>query len=133
MDNSTAPKVLIIDDSRSIRMILKRMMTELGFQVLEAENGQVGLNVLAEQSSDIAFIMVDWNMPEMNGLELIRAVRANPDYSDIWIVMVTSESEASHVTTALEDGADEYVMKPFDKGIITDKLEMLGLLEGATR
>jgi two-component system chemotaxis response regulator CheY len=133
MDNSTAPKVLLIDDSRSIRMILKRMMTSLGFEVLEAENGQVGLNVLAEHNGEVAFIMVDWNMPEMNGLELIRNVRANPDYSDIWIIMVTSESEASHVSTALEDGADEYVMKPFDKDIIMEKLEMLGLLEGATR
>lgn len=119
-------RALVIDDSRAIRSILRRMLAELGFDVLEAGNGREALDVLAEQSAfDLA--MVDWNMPEMNGLEFIKAVRADARYDGIRLLMVTTETEMDHVVMALEAGCDEYAMKPFTPEIIRDKLVMMGV------
>lgn len=117
---------LVVDDSRAMRMILTRIMTELGFETHEAENGQEALECLRRVGS-VDLALVDWNMPVMNGLEFIRAVRANPRYADIRILMVTSETDFGNVTEALAAGADEYAMKPFDRSMIIDKLQLVGL------
>jgi two-component system chemotaxis response regulator CheY len=130
--DEAAPKAMVVDDSRSIRMILKRMLGGLGFDVIEAENGKQALDQL-HADPDVSIMLVDWNMPEMNGLELVNAVRADPDLKDVWIMMVTSETETTLMALALASGADEYVLKPFDQEAIVDKLELLGLVDEASQ
>jgi len=123
-------KALVVDDSRAVRMMLKRMLRELGFdECEEAGHGGEALVRLDEMLTALPDVMlVDWNMPEMNGLELIRAVRADPTRRDIPIVMVTTETEVEQVVRALAAGASEYVMKPFTKDVIQDKLDLLGIV-----
>jgi two-component system chemotaxis response regulator CheY len=120
-------KAMVVDDSRAVRMILRRTLEKHGYQVLEAGHGKEALEVL-EQHPDVGLMLVDWNMPEMNGLELIRAVRSHPERSRIVLMMVTTETEIEQMVRALAAGADEYVMKPFTEEVITDKLKLLGVI-----
>jgi len=122
--------VLIIDDSRSMRRILKSIVQGLGFESSEAENGRDGLEQLFE-SSGVELVLVDWNMPEMDGLQFVEKVRANDTYQNMKIVMVTSETATSKMVRALMAGADEFVMKPFTKEILVDKLKLIGVPVGA--
>ena len=118
---------LIVDDSRAMRMILKRILLSAGFEQLsEAANGVEALERL-DSNGLPDLMLVDWNMPVMNGLELIRAVRADRTRRDIPILMVTTETETSQIVRALAAGASEYLMKPFLAEAVTDKLEMLGI------
>jgi len=119
--------VLIVDDSRAMRSILSHILRQLGLRVSEAANGREALDRLQELDQ-VQLVLVDWNMPQMNGLEFVRKVRANSRYNDLRLMMVTTETEASQLVTALEAGANEYVMKPFTKDVILEKLELLGLL-----
>lgn len=119
-------RALVVDDSRALRRILGGMMRELGFEVSEAANGREALLQLHRQgAADIA--LVDWNMPEMNGLEFVQAVRSDPQFQSLPLMMVTTETEMEQVATALEAGANEYVMKPFDRQVIEEKLVLLGI------
>jgi len=118
---------LIIDDSRAMRAILKRILTKLNFRTSEAANGLEGLERLAE-NDDISICLVDWNMPEMNGYEFVKTVRSDKSNQDIWLMMVTTETEMSRVVKAMAAGANEYVMKPFTDDVITEKLRLLGLV-----
>ncbi len=118
---------LIIDDSRAVRTILKRTLNGVGFRTSEATNGLEGLEVLSEHD-DISIAMVDWNMPQMNGYEFVKAVRANPANDELWLMMVTTETEMGRVVKAMAAGANEYVMKPFTEDVIVEKLKLLGLL-----
>jgi two-component system, chemotaxis family, chemotaxis protein CheY len=112
-------QALVIDDSRAMRMILKKHLLGLGFEVWEAGHGLQALEVLQTKGvPDIC--LVDWNMPEMNGLEFLKAVRANGAYAGLRIMMVTSETEIDRMLLALEAGADEYVMKPFTQETIQE-------------
>jgi two-component system chemotaxis response regulator CheY len=117
---------LVIDDSRAIRLILGRMLRELGLEVDEAANGREGLARL-DAGLTPELVLVDWNMPEMTGIEFVAAVRQPPYSSSARVVMVTTETEVPQVVRALEVGADEYVMKPFTREAIIEKLELLGL------
>lgn len=117
---------LIIDDSRAMRRILKQIVTGLGFDVLEAGNGQEGLDVLFA-SDDIGLVLVDWNMPEMNGPEFVEAVRSKPEYERLALVMVTTESEPARMARALMAGVDEFVMKPFTPDNLVEKLNLIGV------
>ena len=121
---------IVIDDSSAMRMILRRIVTKLGFDVVEAENGRDALDRLdsAERVPDVA--LIDWNMPEMNGLEFIQAVRSDPRYSRLTLLMVTTESEQSQIVRALAAGAHEYLIKPFTPDAVAEKLELLGLTAG---
>jgi len=122
------PTAIVVDDSRAIRMILSRTLRELGFQVREAGNGIDALAVLGDgPRADL--VMADWNMPVMDGLELLRKIRASPAFATVPVVMVTTEAEIDQMTTALQAGATEYIMKPFTKEILADKLRMAGLVE----
>ena len=120
-------RALVVDDSRAVRMMLKRMLAEAGFdEFSEAGHGKEALQrSTRSRSPDV--MLVDWNMPEMNGLDLVRAVRSDSGRRDVPIVMVTTETEINQVVRALAAGANEYVMKPFTKEIITDKLDLLGI------
>ncbi len=119
-------RVLVIDDSRAMRSILRLGLKAYVCEVIEAGNGQDGLNRMADAGPfDLA--LVDWNMPTMNGLEFVTAVRARDEWNSMRIVMVTTEVEMSQVSKALTAGADEYVMKPFTAEILHDKLSLLGV------
>ena len=118
-------RALLVDDSRATRRILKLMLGNFGFETSEAENGIEGLAVL-EQSEPFELAVVDWNMPQMDGLEFLKQVRAKSIYDKMLVLMVTAETEASQVVQALEFGANEYVMKPFTPDVIADKLGLLG-------
>jgi len=122
-------QALVIDDSRAMRMILSRMLEDCGFEVIEAQDGRQALAQLSRLDHP-ALATVDWNMPEMNGYEFVKAVRAEPEYSNVTLMMVTTETEIDQVVRALAAGANEYVMKPFTKDVIVGKLELLGLANG---
>lgn len=119
-------KVLIIDDSKATRFILSKMMSEVGFETIEAENGKRGLEQLSEHS-DVTIALVDWNMPVMTGYEMIQQVRLDQRFDSVKLVMVTTETEMEQVIRALEAGANEYLMKPFTVEMVRDKLKLLGL------
>lgn len=119
-------RALVIDDSRAMRRIISKMLVETGFEVTEAENGADALEKL-EAIGGAELALVDWNMPIMNGLEFVQKVRAQSEHDTMRLMMVTTETGAEEMTLALEAGADEYVMKPFTKDAITEKIRMLGL------
>jgi two-component system chemotaxis response regulator CheY len=120
---------LIIDDSRAMRSILRRIVTDLGFETLEAGHGQEALDHL-EAGRVPELCLIDWNMPVMDGYTFVTRVRENPEWRDITLMMVTTESEHGQIVRALAAGAHEYVIKPFTPDAIVDKLELLGLAEG---
>jgi two-component system chemotaxis response regulator CheY len=123
------PNAMVIDDSKAMRLILSRTLTNLGYDVHAAGNGQLALNYLNEEEPELALILVDWNMPEMNGLEFVKCARAIPRYDSVPLMMVTTETEINQMILALEAGANEYVMKPFTEEMIIDKLKLMGVLQ----
>jgi len=119
-------KAIVIDDSKAVRRILGNILQELGFEVWEAANGLEALDLLKQvEAADLA--LVDWNMPEMDGMQFVRAVRADTSHDDLRLIMVTTESEEDKVVGALNEGADGYVVKPFTKETIVQKLSVLGV------
>ena len=120
-------QALIIDDSRAIRRILGTAMRDLGFAVSEAANGKEALAALNDLGA-IKLFLVDWNMPEMNGLEFVTCLRADHRFDAACVIMVTTETATEQVIKALEAGANEYIMKPFTREVIEDKLRLLGIL-----
>ncbi len=119
-------RALVVDDSRAIRSIIGKTLVELGFEVSEAGNGREAL-VRLEELGTVELVMVDWNMPEMNGYEFLCAARQDPAWHETIILMVTTETEMSKMQLALEAGANEYVMKPFTKAVLLEKLQLVGL------
>ena len=119
-------RALVIDDSKAIRLILGQMLKEMGFEVSSAGHGLEALDRLKEVGK-VDLALVDWNMPEMNGFEFVCAVRKDEKYNDMRLMMVTTETEMSQVIKALEAGANEYVMKPFTKEIIREKINLMGI------
>jgi len=118
-------KVLVVDDSRTIRMVVGGIMRNLGFEVFEAADGKEAMEQM-EAITDIVLALVDWNMPVMNGFDFVQAVRSTTEYDSTKLMMVTTETEMDSVIQALEAGADEYVMKPFTQDAILEKLKILG-------
>ena len=118
---------LIIDDSRAMRRILGKIMKGLGFEILEAENGAQGLETFLATSDMIEVTLVDWNMPVMNGLEFVEAVRDKNEFDTDKLVMVTTETEPARMARALMAGVDEFVMKPFTTEILIEKLKLIGV------
>jgi len=125
-------KALIVDDSKAIRMILSRILREMGYEVCEAVDGKDALKVIELEKAAVQLVLADWNMPQMNGLDLVKHLRQNPELASVKVIMVTTETEVDHIVSALEAGANEYVMKPFTKDIIRGKLEMVGILPVAS-
>jgi two-component system chemotaxis response regulator CheY len=121
-------RALVIDDSRAMRTVLRRILTDLSFEVFEAGDGSSALAVLDEHGlPDLA--VVDWNMPVMDGLEFVTELRGREGGRAVVIMMVTTENERSQVVRALAAGAHEYVFKPFTPDAIAAKLALLGLVE----
>jgi two-component system chemotaxis response regulator CheY len=120
-------RVLVIDDSRTVRAIIGKTLREVGLEVVEAANGREGLERL-RQPPGADLVLVDWNMPEMDGLAFIKAVRSQRAFDPVRIMMVTTETEQDQVLRALEAGANEYLMKPFTPEILIAKLSLLDVL-----
>ncbi|MCP4901306.1 MAG: response regulator [bacterium] len=119
-------RALIIDDSRAMRTILGNILEEIGFEVVQAGDGQEALTCLkANPNLDLA--LVDWNLPVMSGFEFVEAVRADEEFADLKLMMVTTETELKRVSRALDAGANEYIMKPFTKEMLLDKLALIGV------
>jgi two-component system, chemotaxis family, chemotaxis protein CheY len=121
-------RALVIDDSRAVRIIIGNILREIGIEVLEAKNGLEALEQI-KLNPDVELMLVDWNMPEMNGFDFIRAVRSQRAYDAVRILMVTSESQSEQVTLALNAGANEYLMKPFNKDVLVAKLNLLDVIQ----
>ncbi|ECW8954881.1 response regulator [Campylobacter lari] len=124
-------KLLVVDDSSTMRRIIKNTLVRLGHKdVLEAEHGVEAWDLLSK-NDDIKILITDWNMPEMNGLELVKKVRAEEKYADMPIIMVTTEGGKAEVITALKAGVNNYIVKPFTPQVLKEKLEdVLGINEG---
>ena len=118
---------LVVDDSKAVRMILAKTLRELGYEVREAGNGKEALELIENQDLAVTLVLADWNMPEMNGLELLKQLRQKPELVSTAVVMVTTETEVDQMATALEAGANEYIMKPFTKEILVEKLQLAGV------
>ncbi len=123
-------KLLVVDDSSTMRRIIKNTLQRLGYEdILEAEHGVEAWNHMTTVEG-IDVLITDWNMPEMNGLELVKKVRAEDKYKDIPIIMVTTEGGKSEVITALKAGVNNYIVKPFTPQVLKEKLEVvLGINE----
>lgn len=120
-------RALIVDDSRPIRRIEGEILKELGFETADACHGKEALERLhADSLPDV--VLVDWNMPEMDGIELIKAIRQDARYSGMIVLMVTTETETDQMLRAISAGADEYLMKPFAKDALIDKLRLVGVV-----
>ena len=117
---------LVVDDSRVIRKVARRILEELGFGVVEATDGVEALAWCRSAMPDA--ILLDWNMPLMNGIDFLRQLRLEPDGDSPKVVFCTVESEPSRIAEALNCGASEYIMKPFDGDIIESKFAEAGLL-----
>ena len=117
---------LVVDDSRAMRLVLKKIMNDVGFEVSEAGDGSEAL-IRLKQLDSVDLMLVDWNMPVMDGLEFVRAVRKDQSYDEVPVMMVTTEDGMDKIVEALEAGANEYVMKPFTSETIIEKLEILGI------
>ena len=122
-------RAMIVDDSRAQRMLLKRAVAPLGFEVIEAENGEDALSKL-DTDDPVDVMLVDWNMPVMDGITLVRRIRASRAYSDVFVMMVTSESDPKKMARALMVGADDYLVKPVDGEMIRSKLEQTSAMSG---
>jgi two-component system, chemotaxis family, chemotaxis protein CheY len=120
-------RALVIDDSKTMRRIVSRVLVGLGYEVVEAADGQQALDAMVEGPlPDLA--CVDWNMPVMDGLTYVTQVRANPAWRGVTLMMVTTESEQDRIVRALAAGAHEYLIKPFTGEALVEKLDLLGLL-----
>lgn len=120
-------RALIVDDSRFVRGYLRRMLEERGMVCEEAADGRAGLEQLRSgQAFDLA--LVDWHMPVINGLEMLKHLRSE-GFCDLKVMIVSTEAENEYIVRALEAGADEYLMKPFDDEALNEKLAILGLVE----
>jgi two-component system chemotaxis response regulator CheY len=119
-------RALVLDDSRAMRTILKGILSEVGFEVQEAATVRDAMTFLGG-GTDFDLALVDWNLPEVNGIEFVRQVRSQRRFDTVKLMMVTTETEMSQVAAAIRAGANEYIMKPFSKQAIADKLVLLGL------
>jgi len=119
--------IITVDDSSTMRRIIKNTLQKLGFNnILEAGNGIEGLNVMAKNKIDL--LITDWNMPEMDGLTFVKAVRAKPEYKELPILMVTTEAAKEDILTALRNGVNNYIVKPFTPETLQEKVfKLLGL------
>jgi two-component system, chemotaxis family, chemotaxis protein CheY len=118
---------LIVDDSRVIRKVARQIFEAMSFSCEEAENGQIALDLCKAKLPE--FILLDWNMPVMNGMEFMLALRKLPNGAAPVVVFCTTENDIAHIQDAMTSGANEYIMKPFDADIIRGKLGQLGVIE----
>ncbi len=119
-------RCLIVDDSKVIRMVARRILEELEFETEEAVDGQQALDACCTRMPDA--VLLDWNMPVMNGIDFLRSLRKTEGGGSPVVVFCTTENDLSHIREAIEAGANEYIMKPFDREIIEAKFSQVGLI-----
>ncbi len=122
---------LIVDDSKVVRMVARKILEGLNFEIAEAEDGQQALDVCMDQMPQA--VLLDWNMPVKNGLEFLQELRALEGVEQPIVVFCTTENDMSHIQEAIKAGANEYIMKPFDSEIIESKFIQVGLLKAQVR
>lgn len=120
-------KILLVDDSRTVRRLCGQIVTSIGLETLEAENGEVALTTVRE-NPDIDAVLLDWNMPVMDGLTFLKALRQEPLPTQPTVVMCTTENEMARIVEAIQAGANEYIMKPFTEEMVREKLEVVGVI-----
>lgn len=117
-------KLLVVDDSSTMRRIIKNTLARLGYKdILEAEHGVEAWDIMDSEGASVKILVTDWNMPEMNGLELVQKVRGDDRFKEIPIIMVTTEGGKAEVITALRAGVNNYIVKPFTPQVLKEKLE----------
>lgn len=121
-------KVLIVDDSATARQIMRRIVTSLAFETEVAAGGREALDMLQDTRFDI--MLLDWNMPDIAGIDLVRILRERESSVYLPILMVTQNVEREHILTALGAGVDEYLMKPFTAQALYEKLQLMGMIDG---
>jgi two-component system chemotaxis response regulator CheY len=121
-------RALVIDDSAVTRGIIKQILNPMGFEVFEAGDGREGLDRVRDIGA-LDLILLDWNMPGMDGIEFLRILRARTALAGLPVMMVSSNNEAANIAASLDAGANEYIMKPFTEDVIRAKLELLGFLQ----
>ncbi len=117
---------LVVDDSKVVRMVARKILEGLNFAIIEAEDGQQALEACQREMPDA--VLLDWNMPVMSGLEFLVELRALPAVQQPIVVFCTTENDMAHIQQAIEAGANEYIMKPFDSDIIESKFSQVGLI-----
>lgn len=117
---------LIVDDSNIVRKVARRIIETMNFQTVEAENGEKALEICKRQLPDA--ILLDWNMPVMDGFEFLGHLRRMPGGDEPTVIFCTTENDVAHITRALHAGANDYIMKPFDKDMIAAKFQEVGLM-----
>jgi two-component system chemotaxis response regulator CheY len=125
MEIKTVKFCLVVDDSKVVRMVARKILEELDFDVSEAADGQEALKACQASMPDV--ILLDWNMPVMNGIDFLRALRAGEGGDAPKVVFCTTENDMAHIQEAIKAGANEYIMKPFDSDIIQSKLSQIGI------
>jgi two-component system chemotaxis response regulator CheY len=124
MDANLSMKILVVDDFATMRRITRNILRQLGFaNIEEAEDGEIALTKLRQNK--FHFVVSDWNMPRMTGIEFLRAVRADPDLKEIPFLMVTAEALKDNILEAVEAGVSNYIVKPFTADIMKDKIEQI--------
>ncbi len=118
---------LVVDDSKIVRKVVRKIVENLGFSVVEAEHGREAIDQVRAHAVDV--IILDWNMPVMDGMECMKEIRADATITQPRIIFCTTENEFGKIQQAIMAGADEYVMKPFDEAIIAGKMRQLGIIE----
>jgi two-component system chemotaxis response regulator CheY len=117
---------LVVDDSKVIRMVARKILEDLHFDTMEAADGKEALSQCARQMPDA--VLLDWNMPVMGGLEFLKELRKRTGGDTPVVIFCTTENDLEHIRIAIEAGADEYIMKPFDSEIIQSKFAQVGLI-----
>ncbi|MEP3231378.1 MAG: response regulator [Hyphomicrobiales bacterium] len=118
---------LVVDDSSVIRKVARRILEDLSFEITEAEDGKMALDECESKMPDA--ILLDWNMPVMDGLQFLSALRDMPDGEKPQVVFCTTENDVGHIARAIRAGANEYIMKPFDREIVQAKFQEVGLID----
>ncbi len=120
-------KILFADDSPVIKKMVKRAVEAVGFEVLDAGDGKEALEVLAKEFENIVLVISDWNMPNMNGFDLLKSIKADNKYKSIPVIMLTTEGEKTNINKAIQAGASNYLLKPFNNADLVKKvLQALG-------
>jgi two-component system chemotaxis response regulator CheY len=124
-------KMLVVDDSKPMRTFLKFLAEQMAMATEEAEDGRQALEILVKNDprEPFAVALVDWEMPRMNGLELVQAVRRNPEFAGLKLLMITTLNTQDRVAQALQAGADDFLMKPVNQKMLEEKLQILGLVD----
>jgi two-component system chemotaxis response regulator CheY len=126
LERAGMKRCLIVDDSRVVRKVARRIIEDLRFDADEAADGQQALEACRKEMPDA--VLLDWNMPVMNGIDFLRALRREPGGDHPVVVFCTTENDMSHIAEAMRSGANEYIMKPFDSEIIESKFSEVGLV-----